>query len=62
MLGVRRTTVTVAAQSLQQAGFIRYHRGHMSILKADLLKDASYECYDAIKARFARLFGPRSNW
>jgi CRP-like cAMP-binding protein len=32
MLGVRRTTVTVVANMLQQAGLIRYHRGHIEIV------------------------------
>ena len=62
MLGVRRSTVTLAAQSLQQAGAIRYHRGHVHILEADLLKEMSCECYQVIAERFARLFGPQANW
>ena len=32
MLGVRRTTVTVVANVLQQAGLIRYHRGRIEIV------------------------------
>ena len=32
MLGVRRTTVTVVAHMLQQAGLIRYHRGQIEII------------------------------
>jgi len=32
MLGVRRTTVPVVANMLQQAGLIRYHRGHIEIV------------------------------
>jgi CRP-like cAMP-binding protein len=62
MLGVRRTTMTLAAQSLQQAGAIGYHRGHVHIREPDLLKEMSCECYEAIAGRFARLFGPRTHW
>ena len=32
MLGVRRTTATVVAHMLQQAGLIRYHRGKIEIV------------------------------
>jgi CRP-like cAMP-binding protein len=35
MLAVRRTTVTVQALALQQAGFIRYRRGHVHIMDAE---------------------------
>jgi CRP-like cAMP-binding protein len=62
MLGVQRTSVTRVAQSLQDAGIIRYHRGRIHIVKPVQLKEASCECYGAILERFARLFGPRTNW
>jgi CRP-like cAMP-binding protein len=32
MLGVRRNTVSVEAHALQQAGLVRYTRGHIKIL------------------------------
>ena len=49
MLGVRRTTVTVVANMLQQAGLIRYHRGRIEIVDWEGLKAKSCECYEAIR-------------
>jgi CRP-like cAMP-binding protein len=49
MLGVRRTTVTVVANMLQQAGLIRYHRGQIEIVDWEGLKARSCECYEAIR-------------
>jgi hypothetical protein len=39
----------------QEAGLIRYRRGHIDILKPDGLKEAACECYAAISKRFDRL-------
>ncbi len=55
MLAVRRTGVTEAANSLQQAGLIRYHRGRISILNRQELEAASCSCYGIIKGEYARL-------
>jgi CRP-like cAMP-binding protein len=49
MLGVRRTTVTVVANVLQQAGLIRYHRGHIEIVDRAGLEARACECYAAIR-------------
>src|SRR5262252_4183017 len=49
MLGVRRTTVTVVANMLQQAGLIRYHRGHIEIVDRRGLEARACECYEAIR-------------
>lgn len=49
MLVVRRTTVTLLAQSLQRAGAIRYSRGHIEILDREKLKDRACECYSIIQ-------------
>ena len=49
MLGVRRTTVTVVATVLQQAGLIRYHRGQIEIVDRPGLEARACECYEAIR-------------
>lgn len=55
MLGVRRTSVTVVARTLQGAGLIRYSRGHIRILNVEGLREASCECYETVKAHYALL-------
>lgn len=47
MLGATRPTVTVVAGTLQRAGLITYHRGHVTIVDRDELESASCECYRA---------------
>jgi CRP-like cAMP-binding protein len=55
MLGVRREGVTEAAGKLQQAGYIRYRRGHISVLDRTGLESRACECYGVVKKEFARL-------
>jgi CRP-like cAMP-binding protein len=57
MLGARRSGVTIAAATLQQAGFIRYAHGHIVILDRKGLEAASCECYGVAKAQFGPLLG-----
>jgi CRP-like cAMP-binding protein len=45
MLGTSRPTVTVVAGTLQKAGLIKYHRGHLTIVDRENLEAASCECY-----------------
>jgi hypothetical protein len=58
MLGVRRTTVTIAARLLQSAGLIRYRRGHIQILDRAALEDIACECYAAVKHNIDKIFAP----
>ncbi len=49
MLGVRRTTVTDVANSLQKQGAIAYSRGKMQILDRRVLQGLSCECYRLLR-------------
>jgi CRP-like cAMP-binding protein len=55
MLGVRREGITEAAGHLQQAGFIRYRRGHITVLDRQGLERRVCECYAVVKKENARL-------
>ena len=55
MLGVRREGITAAAGKLQQAGLIRYRRGHLSVLKREGLEALACECYAVVKEEVSRL-------
>jgi CRP-like cAMP-binding protein len=52
MLGVRRTSVTLVAHTLQAAGFIKYARGNIQILNAQALRDSACECYETVKRHY----------
>jgi CRP-like cAMP-binding protein len=55
MLGVRRTSVTLAARHLQAVGFIKYRRGQIEILDQEGLEEAACECYEAVRTQHARM-------
>ena len=55
LLGVRREGVTAAALKLQQAGVIRYSRGHIFVLDRERLEQRTCECYAAAKNEHERL-------
>jgi hypothetical protein len=55
MLGVRREGVNHAAGALQDAGVIRYRRGHITILERAGLEERVCECYAVVKREFDRL-------
>jgi CRP-like cAMP-binding protein len=58
MLGVRRTSVSLVAGKLQEAGLIKYQRGHVAILNLEGLQEATCECYGTVSAHYERLLGP----
>lgn len=55
MLGVRREGITEAAGKLQQAGIIRYRRGHISVIDRIGLEAHVCECYAVVKNEIDRL-------
>jgi CRP-like cAMP-binding protein len=59
VLGVRRTSVTIAARMLQSAGVIRYRRGLMQIVERAALEHGTCECYAALQQSIDRAFEPR---
>ena len=56
MLGVRREGITEAAGRLQQAGLIRYRRGHIAVLERGGLDALACECYSVVRTEYLRLF------
>jgi len=57
IIGARRNSVSLVANTLQQANFIHYSRGHIQILDLDGLRQTACECYAAVKAQYDRLLG-----
>src|SRR5215218_7133829 len=57
MLGVQRSSVSVVAHTLQNAGFIKYSRGRIQILNVQGLQEASCECYNTVRQNYERLMG-----
>ena len=60
MLGANRKSVTLAAQSMQAAGLIRYHRGKIEIINRLGLEERSCECYAIVRERFDAFLTPPS--
>jgi CRP-like cAMP-binding protein len=57
MLGVRRSSVSVVAHTLQQAGMIKYARGKIQIVNLDGLQETACECYGTVKSQYQALLG-----
>lgn len=58
MLGVRRSSISISAGLLQQAGMIRYRRGRLAILDRERLEATACECYCLVKREYDRLRKP----
>lgn len=59
MLGVRRTSVTMVARTLQHAGLIRYRRGHIKLVDVPALRESACECYETVKVNHQEVVGHR---
>src|SRR5262245_60009205 len=58
MLGVRRTTVTIAARLLQVSGMINYRRGHIRIVDRAAIEQLACECYAVVRRGADKVFPP----
>ncbi len=56
MLGVRRTSVTLVAHTLQRAGFIKYARGKIELLDIAALNETACECYNVVNSQHRLLW------
>ena len=56
MMGVRRTSVTTVAGTLQSAGLISYSRGRLHIADIDQIRKRACECDDAVRSHYQRMF------
>lgn len=54
-LGVRRESITQTAGALQSAGYIRYRRGHITVLDPAGLQTRACECYGVVQKEMQRL-------
>jgi CRP-like cAMP-binding protein len=61
MLGVRRSSVSVVAHTLQQAGMIKYSRGRIQIVDIQALRDTVCECYGTVRSHYEMLLGEGSH-
>jgi CRP-like cAMP-binding protein len=55
MLGVRRTSVTTVAHTLQRAGMIKYARGKIQIVDLEALRETACECYNTVNSHYQAL-------
>jgi CRP-like cAMP-binding protein len=62
MLGVSRSSVSLAAGALQKRGLIHYLRGRIRILNREGLESAVCECYQAISQAIGYFHPPRAGY
>ena len=58
MLGVRRSGVTIAVQTLEATGMIKATRGHINVRDRAKLEEAAGGSYGVPEAEYRRLCGP----
>ena len=56
MLGARRSSVNLAAGSLQRSGVISYTRGRICVISREALEDTACECYTIIGKLYRNLY------
>ena len=56
MLGARRTSVTLAAGTLQRNGLIKYTRGRIQVIDRKGLENAACECYPIVRDLVSHLY------
>ena len=59
IIGARRNSISLVANTLQQANVIHYSRGRIEVTDLEGLRRTSCECYAAVKAQYERLLRPR---
>ncbi len=62
MLGVQRSTVTVAAGELQRSGMIGYSRGKIHIIDRAKLSSTACECYEIVSSSYRRILREDGNF
>jgi CRP-like cAMP-binding protein len=55
MLGVKRTSVSLIAHTMQQAGLIRNRRSHVELINLNRLRECACECYAATARHYDHL-------
>lgn len=54
MLGVNRPSVSISAGTLQTKGYIKYTRGHITVLDRQGLEKLACECYQIVRNEYDR--------
>jgi CRP-like cAMP-binding protein len=58
MLGVQRTSVTISAHALQEAGVIKYSRGRITIVDRVGVEECACECYAVLRSEIDKAIPP----
>jgi CRP-like cAMP-binding protein len=60
LLGVRRESVSTAANMLQVDGAIKYRRGHITVVNRKLMEDRVHEGYEMLREEYNQLLVPNT--